>query len=119
VEFQEIVMPLDLEDDSLMSMFYKGLNADIKKVLIYFLEAKTFDKLVDQCVSIDQRQFMLYKELKVTERSSVPRSKLPGNNGDGFKLPGNSQKSSYSSTPDNHPSPYDYSHSSSYPHDEN
>src|SRR5213075_2174040 len=26
-EFQEIVMPLDLEDDSLMSIFYRGLNS--------------------------------------------------------------------------------------------
>src|SRR5213078_696675 len=56
-EFQEVVKRLDLQDDSLMSMFYKGLNADVKKALIYFPEAKTFDELVDQCVSIDQRQF--------------------------------------------------------------
>src|SRR5947207_11398066 len=58
-EFQEVVMPLDLQDDSLMSMFYKGLNIDVKKALIYFPEVKTFDELVDQCVSIDQRQFKI------------------------------------------------------------
>src|SRR5947207_3082410 len=124
-EFQEVVMHLDLENDSLMSMFYKGLNTDVKKALIYFPEAKTFDELVDQCVSIDQRLFALRKELKVTERSSVPHPKQPSN-GDSSKPPGNPKKPSYLSNPGNRPDPksgnrpgpYDRSRNSGYSHDE-
>src|SRR5438477_2678392 len=118
-EFQEVIMPLDLGDDSLMSMFYKGLNADVKKALIYFPEAKTFDELVDQCVSIDQRQFTLRKELKATERSSVPRPKQPGNHGDSSKPPANPQKPSYPSNPSNRPGPYDRSGKPNHPRGEN
>ena len=109
-------MPLDLGDDSLMSMFYKGLNADVKKALIYFPEAKTFDELVDQCVSIDQRQFALHKELKATERSSVPHPKQPGNHGDSSKPPANPQKPS---NPSNRPGPYDRSGKPNYSRGEN
>src|SRR5436190_230550 len=94
-EFQETVMPLDLEDDSLMSMFYRGLNSGIKETLISFPEAKTFDELLDQCVSIDQRQFALRKEQKTT----ASRSKAPSNSADGSKPSSNFKKPSHSGTP--------------------
>ncbi|PYS87350.1 MAG: hypothetical protein DMF62_12755 [Acidobacteria bacterium] len=98
-EFQETVMPLDLEDDSLMSMFYRGLNSGIKETLISFPEAKTFDELLDQCVSIDQRQFALRKEQKTT----ASRSKAPGNSTDGSKPSSNFKKPSHSGTPYSRP----------------
>jgi hypothetical protein len=90
-------------------MFYKGLNTKVKEALIYFPLAETLEELIDQCVSIDQRQFALRKELKAAEKSSAPRSKPPsnpGNNHDGSKPSSNSKKPSYPSNPSHRPGPY-------------
>src|SRR5213075_899099 len=103
-EFQETVMSLDLEDDSLMSMFYRGLNSGIKETLISFPEAKTFDELLDQCVSIDQRQFALRKEQKTT----ASRSKPPSNSADGSKPSSNFKKPSHSGTPYSRPAKFKF-----------
>lgn len=46
-EFQQIIAPLDLDPPSKQSMFYKGLSSGIKKSLIYFPQAKTFDELLE------------------------------------------------------------------------
>jgi Retrotransposon gag protein len=46
-EFQNIIAPLNLDDGSKQSMFYKGLDSDIKKSLIYFPAAKSFDELLE------------------------------------------------------------------------
>jgi Ty3 transposon capsid-like protein len=117
-EFQEAVMPLDLKDDGLMPMFYKGLDDEIKKALIYFPEAKTFKELVDQCVSIDQRQYAVRKELKTAKKSSAPQSKPPGSNSDSSKQSGNFRNSSHSGNSGNsrsydRPGPYSRSGNSS------
>ena len=78
-EFQHIIAPLKLDDNSKRSMFYKGLHRNIKKALIYFQKAKTFDKLLEQCISIDQKEYALRLEEKEAEKLSKPHSKPPGN----------------------------------------
>ena len=53
-EFEHVIAPLDLDEDSKRTMFYKGLHTDIKKALIYFPDTKEFDEFVKQCISVDQ-----------------------------------------------------------------
>lgn len=88
-EFQQIIAPLDLDDDSKQSMFYKGLHSDIKKSLIFFPPAKTFDELLEQCISIDQRQYALRQEEKHSEKSSKSHSKPSSYNNSNSNKPGN------------------------------
>lgn len=76
-EFQQTIAPLDLDLPSKQSMFYRGLDSDIKKSLIYFPPAQTFDELLEQCVSIDQRQYAFRQEEKHAAKSSKPHSKSP------------------------------------------
>jgi hypothetical protein len=94
-EFQQIIAPLNLDEDSKQSMFYKGLHRDIKKSLIFFPQAKTFDELLEQCISIDQRQYALRQEERFSEKSSKPNPKSPS--GDNHK------KSSQSPRPNSSP----------------
>jgi len=86
-EFQHTIAPLNLDDSSKQSMFYRGLSTGIKKSLIYFQPAKTFEELLEQCVSVDQRQYALRQEEKQTEKSSKPHSKSSGNSSNNFKKP--------------------------------
>jgi Retrotransposon gag protein len=94
-EFQQTIAPLDLDNSSKHSMFYKGLNSDIKKALIYFPPAKTFEELLKQCVSIDQRRYASCQEEKFSEKSSKAHSKSPSSNN--YKKPGQSPSSNSSS----------------------
>ena len=120
-EFQHTVAPLDLDDNSKQSLFYRGLNAGIKRSLIYFPQAKTFDELLEQCVSVDQRQQALRQEEKQSEKSSKPYSRPPGgnnNNNNNFKKPGQPNHSQSGSTPKyNRPSQSNGPSSSSGPHE--
>ena len=79
-EFQNIIAPLGLDDNSKQSMFYRGLSTGIKKSLIYFDPPKNFTKLLEQCISIDQRQFALRQEEKQSEKPSKPRFKSSNSN---------------------------------------
>ena len=47
MEFQYTIALLNLNDDSKQFMFYCGLFTGIKKLLIYFPLATTFDQLVE------------------------------------------------------------------------
>ena len=82
-EFQQIIAPLNLDPESKCSMFYKGLHDDIKKSLLYFKEAETFEELLEQCVSIDQRHRAVLKREKLASKPppsftpSKPQSKPP------------------------------------------
>jgi len=98
-EFQQTIAPLNLDDDSKQSMFYKGLSSGIKKALIYFSPAKTFDELLEQCVSLDQRQYALRQEEKFAEKSSKPHPKSSGNSSNNSKKPGPPNHSQSGSTP--------------------
>ena len=100
-DFQNIIAPLNLDDGSKQSMFYKGLDSEIKKALIFFPAAKNFDELLEQCVSIDQRQYALRQEEKHAGKSSK-HSKSPGNNSNAnnFKKSGQSSSHNSGSTPE-------------------
>ncbi len=95
-EFQQIIAPLDLmdDDDSKVSMFYTGLDQTIKDQLIYFPPAKTFAELLDQSISIDQRNYAHRKAKQSAEKSSSkPQSNPPSKpnysnpSGNNFKKP--------------------------------
>ena len=79
-EFQHAIAPLNLDDDSLQSNFYRGLDDEIKKLLVFMPEAKTFDQLVDQCVSIDQRYYAINRQKKIAQKSSKSQSQQSSNN---------------------------------------
>ena len=97
-EFQQNIAPLNLDEDSKQSMFYKGLDSDIKKSLIYYPVAKTFDELLEQCISIDQRQYALRQEEKHAQKSSKSHSRPSGNNN-------NNSHSKKPNGPSNHSNP--------------
>ena len=94
-EFQQIIAPLELDEPSKQSMFYRGLSSGIKRSLIYFPQPKTFDELLEKCVSIDQRQYALRQEEKLAEKSSKSQYKPPSNNNNP-KKPSQSTTSGYS-----------------------
>lgn len=94
-EFQNTVAPLNLDDESMQSNFYRGLDGEIKKLLVFMPEAKTFDQLVDQCVSIDQRYYAVNHQKKIAEKSSKSHSQSNNNS----KKPSNSSSSQSDSTP--------------------
>src|SRR5208282_2366530 len=97
-EFQQMIAPLNLDEDSKQSMFYKGLDSGIKKSLIYFPLAKTFNELLEQCISIDQRQYALRQEEKHAEKSSKSHSMSSGNNNNSSKKPNGPSNSGNPST---------------------
>jgi hypothetical protein len=75
------------DHNSKISMFYKGLHQDIKDSLIYFPEPQTFEELVDQCITIDQRRYAHRKAGQRAEKSSKSQSKPPNNNNNNPKKP--------------------------------
>ena len=93
-EFQQIIAPLELDEPSKQSMFYRGLSSCIKRSLI-FPQPNILDELLEQCVSIDQRQYALRQEEKLAEKSSKSQSKPPSNNNNP-KKPSQSTGSGYS-----------------------
>jgi len=56
VEFQQIIAPLNLNDEGKHILFYLGLKDTIKDALATIKEEETFHPLVDQVIAIDQRQ---------------------------------------------------------------
>ena len=77
-EFQYIASPLELDDNSQRTMFYKGLDSEIKKALVYFPETDNFQNFVKQCVAVDQRMYYARKEEKFSTKAARPQSKTPG-----------------------------------------
>ena len=91
-EFEHVVAPLNLDPDSKRTMFYKGLDPNIKKALVYFPEAEDFDEFLKQCISVDQRLFHLRREEKSIAKSAKFPSKRPHEDS---KLPDTSSKKPY------------------------
>jgi hypothetical protein len=75
-ELQHVIAPLNLDDDSLQSNFYRGLDGEIKKLFAFMPEAKNFDQLVDQCISIDQR-YILCSKSSEEDRGKVFQTPVP------------------------------------------
>jgi len=64
VEFQQVIAPLELNDEAKHLLFYLGLKDTIKDALATVGEEKTFYPLVDQVIAIDQRQHQRRMEEK-------------------------------------------------------
>ena len=83
VEFQQIIAPLDLNDQAKHIFFYIGLKESIKDALATVGEAEKFHPLVDQVIAIDQRQHQRRMEekksssVKPHESTSKPSGKKP------------------------------------------
>jgi len=76
-EFEHVVAPLELDGKAKRPMFYRGLHVDIKKALVYFPEIAIYEDFVKQCISIDQSNYHLRKEEKLTANSPAKSSKRP------------------------------------------
>jgi len=72
-EFQSLVDPLDLDDNSKCLLFHKGLKPGIKDTIANVGRAATFTLLLDQAISIDQRKHQRELEEKKSS-SSGPKS---------------------------------------------
>ena len=73
VEFQQIIVPLKLNDEAKCLLFYNGLKSTIKDALALIGEEEKFKELVDQVIDIDQRQFhRLQEEKKVSASIQDP-----------------------------------------------
>jgi len=79
VEFQQVIVPLDLNDEAKHLFFYLGLKDTIKDALATVGEEKTFYPLVDQVIAIDQRQHQRRMEEK--KSSSTKPHELPKSGG--------------------------------------
>jgi len=82
-EFQSLVDPLQLDDNSKCLLFYKNLKPAVKDGITTVGRATNFTLLLDQAISIDQRQHQRALEEKkssssapknASSRSSVPTS---------------------------------------------
>jgi hypothetical protein len=89
VDFQQIIVPLKLNDEAKCLLFYNGLKSTIKDALALIGEEEKFKELVDQVIDIDQRQFhRLQEEKKVSAPTRVPsRTPEPPSKPSGQKRP--------------------------------
>src|SRR5271169_941978 len=78
VEFQQIIAPLDLNDQAKHLFFYVGLKDTIKDALATVGEEETFYPLVDQVIAIDQRQHQRRMEDKKSPSTKTPEFKANG-----------------------------------------
>src|SRR5271155_1644754 len=72
-EFQSLVDPLDLDDNSKCLLFHKGLKPGVKDTIANVGRAATFTLLLDQAISIDQRKHQRELEEKKSSLSG-PKS---------------------------------------------
>src|SRR5438477_10771233 len=70
VEFATLPAPLSLNDEALCLNFYRGLHDDVKDRMAIVGRASTYDTLVKQAISIDQRSHQRRLESKSESGSS-------------------------------------------------
>src|SRR5437773_2864622 len=70
VEFATLSAPLSLNDEALCLNFYRGLHDDVKDRMAIVGRASTYDTLVKQAISIDQRSHQRRLESKSESGSS-------------------------------------------------
>ena len=70
VEFQTLIAPLDVNDNGQRLLFYQGLKSNVKDAISTVGRKETLKLLVDQAISIDQREFQRSKERKLEDRIS-------------------------------------------------
>ena len=74
-EFQSLVEPLELDDNSKHLLFHKNLKSGVKDVIANVGRASTFKLLLDQAISIDQRRHQRELEDKKSSSSKNPSSR--------------------------------------------
>jgi Retrotransposon gag protein len=70
VEFTTLSAPLELNDGALCLNFYRGLHDDVKDDMAIVGRASTYDALVKQAISLDQRRHQRRIETKSESGSS-------------------------------------------------
>ena len=78
VEFQQIIAPLNLNDNAKHLLFYLGLKDTIKDALATVGEEEAFYPLVDQVIAIDQRQHQRRMEEKKSSPAKPHETSKPG-----------------------------------------
>jgi hypothetical protein len=79
VEFQSLVALLDLDNEAMCLLFYEKLKSTVKDAIVIVGRAKKFHELVDQAITIDQRQHQRTLEDK-NNASSNSNSNSNSNN---------------------------------------
>src|SRR5947207_4121503 len=87
MKFQQIIISLNLknDDDFKLFIFYTNLDQIIKNQLIYFSSAKIFAQLLDQCIVLDQRNYIHRKakqSMKKPFKSQQSDASSKSNNND-------------------------------------
>jgi len=76
-DFQSFVEPLEWNEKAKCSTFYSKLDLNIKDAMVIVGRATTFNALVSQAISLDQRQRQARREKKLL--TSNPNSSSSGN----------------------------------------
>src|SRR5437762_56665 len=105
VEFQQIIVPLKLNDEGKCLLFYNGLKSTIKDALALVGEEEKFKDLVDQVINIDQRQFHRLKEEKKVSAPPKAPPKAPSKTPEPSSKPFNGQKRPATPGPSSGPPP--------------
>ena len=71
-EFQSLVEPLELDENSKCLLFHKNLKSGVKDIIANVGRAPTFKLLFDQAISIDQRRHQRELEDKKSSLSKNP-----------------------------------------------
>lgn len=74
-EFQSLVEPLELDENSKCLLFHKNLKSGVKDIIANVGRAPTFKLLLDQAISIDQRRHQRELEDKKSSSSKNPSSR--------------------------------------------
>ena len=74
-EFQSLVEPLELDENSKSLLFHKNLKSGVKDIIANVGRAPTFKLLLDQAISIDQRRHQCELEDKKGSLSKNPSSR--------------------------------------------
>ena len=74
-EFQSLVEPLELDENSKCLLFHKNLKSGVKDIITNVRRAPTFKLLLDQAISIDQRRHQRKLEDKKSSSSKNPSSR--------------------------------------------
>ena len=78
VEFATLAAALTLNNEAKCLKFYRGLGQDVKDGMAIIGRASTYDALVKQAISIDQRSHQRHLKSK-SESNNQNKSRFSGN----------------------------------------
>jgi hypothetical protein len=77
VRFQEVALDTGFNDPAMKSALHQTLNTRVLKMLVTVPEADSYSKLVEQCMTVDQRVDDVDSELKIRAGKSTSISSVP------------------------------------------